>query len=215
MLSPFLLLQTALITLVPAASAQTFFCSAFSVTNIHPDTVTAGVYQLSIQCVAGPNEFVSYPIVSAVVDGNGDTVATGGLFYFGQFGQTTLDYPVTLTGNGSMTIYPLTAYFIINYSPGFTDTCQLYYGTSGLLALNAPAGEITIYPNPAAETIRVAVPESLVGSTYSVVDISGRTALKGKVPANTTSLFVDELPGGTYFIVIGEERPKAFQVVKK
>ncbi|MFM2207149.1 MAG: hypothetical protein RL213_1124 [Bacteroidota bacterium] len=198
-----------------SASAQTFFCSAFSVTNVYPDTITAGDYWISIQCIAGPNEFVSYPIVSTVVDGNGDTVATGGLFYFGQFGQTTQDYPVTLTGNGSLTGYPLTAYFIINYDPGFTDTCQLNYGTSGLIPTPASTEKINLYPNPARHTINVSVDESMVGAAYHIRDLTGRTVLQGELPASSSAIALDDLCAGTYSISVGERLKRPFLIVKE
>ena len=180
--------------------SQSFFCSAFSIMNVYPDSINPGDYQLSIQCIAGPNEFASYPVVSSVVDCNGDTVATGGLFYFGQLGQTTQDYPVTLTGNGDINCYPLTASFIINYEPGFTDTCQLTYGSTGNVSAFQELEQFTSYPNPAVDEITLLSGPNFTGTTYTICDTFGKTVLTGRIIAEQTSIELLGLAEGLYFL---------------
>jgi len=185
------------------AFAQTFFCSAFSITNVYQDKFNPNDYLFSIQCVAGPNEFASYPVVSAVVDCNGDTVATGVLFYFGHFGQTIQDYPVTLTGNGDINCYPLTASFIINYEPGFTDTCQLIYGNAGLNNLVQKQEQISIVPNPSSThiTIGTSFPIHELKS-IALIDASGKVhdITYSKINTNEYFLDVSSLNSGFYVV---------------
>lgn len=189
-----------IVSMTTVGFSQSFFCSSFSIMNVYPDTINPGDYQLSIQCIAGPNEFASYPIVSSVVDCNGDTVATGGLFYFGQLGQTTQDYPVTLTGNGDINCYPLTASFIINYDPGFTDTCQLTYGSTGQVQTIQEREQFTSYPNPAGDQITLLSGPIFTGTTYTISDTFGKTVLTGRIIAEHTSIELLGLSEGLYFL---------------
>jgi hypothetical protein len=184
--------------------SQTFFCSAFSITNVYPDSLNPGDYQLSIQCIAGPNEFVSYPFVPSVLDCNGDTVATGGLFYFGQLGQTTQDYPVTLTGNGDINCYPLTASFVINYDPGFTDTCQLTYGASGLDQQLNNNQSIRVSPNPASNLITLSASQNFIGKAYAICDALGKPVLTGTISSESIPVDVSKLASGMYLIKVEE-----------
>jgi hypothetical protein len=188
------------ISLAPTCFSQTFFCSAFSVTNVYPDTINPGDYQLSIQCIAGPNEFVSYPFVPIVLDCNGDTVATGGMFYFGQLGQTTQDYPVTLTGNGDITCYPLTASFIINYEPGFTDTCQLTYNSTGLATETYDIHTFSISPNPAYNQITLTSSPDFIGAPYAILDLTGKMVASGVIDAEHISIDTWGLSDGIYIL---------------
>jgi hypothetical protein len=182
--------------------SQTFSCSDFSITNAYPDSINPDDYQLSIQCTAGSNDFVNYPFVSTVLDCNGDTVATGGLFYFGQFGQTTQDYPVTLTGNGDINCYPLTASFVINYDLGFTDTCQLTYGTSGLDQQLNDYKSIRISPNPASNLITLIASQKFVGKAYEICDALGKPVLTGTISSESIPVDISNLARGMYLIKV-------------
>jgi hypothetical protein len=182
--------------------SQTFSCSDFSITNVYPDSINPGDYQLSIQCTAGSNDFVNYPFVSTVLDCSGDTVATGGLFYFGQFGQTTQDYPVTLTGNGDINCYPLTASFAINYDLGFTDTCQLTYGASGLDQQLNGHQSIRISPNPASNLITLNVSPNFIGKAYALCDALGKPVLTGTMSSESIPVDISNLARGIYLIKV-------------
>lgn len=200
---------------IPSFShAQTFFCSAFSITNTFPDSTNPNGYLFSIQCVAGPNEFVSYPFLPVVMDCNGDTVATGNLFWFGQTGQSSQDYPVTLTGNGDISCYPLTANFIINYDPGFTDTCLLSYGTTGVPVQDDPPHGTHIYPNPVKSSINIYSNPVHSSETYIVYDKLGKTVTSGEITGEITTADFSDLETGLYLISIGENRKSTFKFIK-
>ena len=106
--------------------AQSVNCSDFSVIGVNPDTLNPNGYIVSIQFNATSNVFINYHQVSAVLDCNGDTVATGGLSFFGQFGQTTNDYPVTVSG--SLACEPLNVVFVYSEDNFNDDTCLLTFG---------------------------------------------------------------------------------------
>jgi hypothetical protein len=193
------------VTFASTCFSQTFFCSAFSVTNVYPDTINPSDYQISIQCIAGPNEFVSYPFVPTLLDCNGDTVATGGMFYFGQLGQTTQDYPVTLTGNGDITCYPLTASFIINYEPGFTDTCQLSYGINGLETTSEAKEILSIYPNPVNDVLCIEGLQENLDGDFKILNTIGQVVMEDVI---AEKIKIESLPMGSYLIVISNEKMK-------
>tara|TARA_B100001142_G_scaffold137075_1_gene138529 strand:- start:1766 stop:3649 length:1884 start_codon:yes stop_codon:yes gene_type:complete len=83
-------------------------------------TITIGIYN-------GYNSFLSYPYVLYTLDANGDTVHTGMLNSFGQFGLDTSWYSYPLF-NTNLPTPPFSVYFV--YTGGFnflTDTCVLTY----------------------------------------------------------------------------------------
>ncbi|MFM7467372.1 MAG: T9SS type A sorting domain-containing protein, partial [Crocinitomicaceae bacterium] len=160
--------------------SQTIPCSNFTITWSYPDTINSNDYQISINFNAGPDEFVNYPYVSAVLDCNGDTVATGGLFYFGQLGQTTQDYPVTILDTTSW-CEPLNAIFI--YGSGTlneADTCILAFQSAAFGDVSEEQ-YVSIYPNPVSEFLHVSVSNDLIGKSYQIVNQLGQVVLTGKI----------------------------------
>lgn len=183
---------------VPMGYTQTNSCAEFSITQVYPDSLNTNDYQISIQSSSGPLEIVNYPHVTAVLDCNGDTVATGGLFWFGQFGETIQDYPVTLTGEGSITCYPLTAIFIYGVDGGIEDTCFLSYGIVGL---NNSLGDVlpnTVYPNPSNHVIQLGeIPET----AFRIVNSVGQVEMIGKTQG---VINVEFLKSGAYFLELND-----------
>jgi Secretion system C-terminal sorting domain len=184
--------------------AQTISCSDFTITNIYADSIHVGDYQISIFFDANPFEITNYPLVSTLVDCNGDTVATGNLFWFGQLGQTTQDYPVTLTGNGSINCYPLTASFVINYDPNQTDTCQLSFGASGLNSITHSNHPPFIHPNPSNANFILINCSPFVGQHYSIYDSTGKRLALGIISDEQTAIETNFLTDGIYFLRVGE-----------
>ena len=97
-------------------------CDAFCVTNIFFDTT--GTLQADVQFNGTPVEFINYPYVASILSITGDVVATGQMYYFGQFGGTLNSYPLTTT----TLVNPLPENF--NATVMFTydgNTCALNY----------------------------------------------------------------------------------------
>lgn len=192
--------------IVKMGNAQTNSCAEFSITQVYPDSLNTNDYQISIQSSSGPLEMVNYPHVAAVLDCNGDTVATGGLFWFGQLGETIQDYPVTLTGGGSITCYPLTVIFIYGVNAGIEDTCFLSYGIVGL---NNSLGDVlpnTVYPNPLTQFIQLGeIPET----AFRILNSVGQVELIGKTQG---VINVEFLKSGAYFLELDDgQLKKIFQ----
>jgi hypothetical protein len=66
-----------------------------------------------------------------------------------------------------------------------------------------------VFPNPAAEVVRITVPAELSDArNIDVLDLSGRLVLRQRVvPESTNKLDVRELATGTYVVrVVGDQR---------
>ncbi len=194
--------------------SQTIPCSNFAITGSYPDSLDPNDYQITINFNAGQNDFVDYPHVSAVLDCNGDTVATGGLFYFGQFGQTTQDYPVTIIDTTNW-CQPLTAVFI--YGQGFLgeiDTCLLSFQLASITDL-LEVQNTMIYPNPTAERISVTVSNELLGSIFQIVNHVGQVMIEGKVNSNNVKIDLNSISSGLYSIRILGNMPQSVAFIKE
>ena len=69
--------------------------------------------------------------------------------------------------------------------------------------------EITIFPNPAASQISIQHPATSTCSTLAVFDRLGRRVLRQhtcNVGSTETSVTIDHLPAGTYFVMVTDDR---------
>lgn len=194
--------------------SQSFSCADFSIVGMAPDSLDSNVYNVSIEFSAPANTFVNYPYVSAVLDCNGDTVATGGMFFFGQFGQTTSEYPVTVSG--SLSCAPLTAVFVYLNDASVNDTCSLSFGANaGLIDQGDLKNKFTLFPNPTSNQVNIQCDLSQIGSTYSLYDFKGKQLSDGKLTATSSLVDLSAFPQGLYFFRVGDQQEFTLKVVKE
>ncbi len=74
---------------------------------------------------------------------------------------------------------------------------------------------IKIYPNPAQDVITVDVPSDLINTPYYIYDSRGVLHTSGVLPAATSTLNVDQLSTGLYFVQVGDLSKNAYKLVKK
>jgi len=74
---------------------------------------------------------------------------------------------------------------------------------------------ISFYPNPAQNVINVKVLNKLIGSPYSVYDISGKVVLSGKIVSEITRIELGDLSAGLYTFKLPENVNQTFKVIKK
>lgn len=169
-------------------------------TNISTDSLNPNAIQVSIFYAASASSFTNYPYISALLDCHGDTVATGNLFVFGQFGQSTVAYPLTL--NLSNPCEPLTAVFLSTDNFGVTDTCQLVY--AGTTSIENHEDKIfDVFPNPSKDLVVIQVPSHAIGETMEWRDLTGKLMITKVLTEETFSMNVTDLPSGTYLIQYG------------
>jgi hypothetical protein len=69
---------------------------------------------------------------------------------------------------------------------------------------------IALYPNPTNEVIYLDVPDTLIGQTYTILDINGRILLKETILEKTSAISVLNLARGTYWIQTENTQPLQF-----
>jgi len=90
------------------------------------------------------------------------------------------------TNDGGLLVYP-----IVSMSRPTTVDAE-----------STPISRLTLYPNPARDAVRIALPASASGSRLVMHDLLGRTVLEADVPAFTEGFLLDarNLAAGTYLI---------------
>lgn len=193
---------------------QSVNCSNFSVIGINPDAQNPNGYNVSIQFNATSNSFINYPHVSALLDCNGNTVATGVFNVFGQVGQTTINYPVT--ASGALACSPLTTVFVFGDNNLNNDTCLLIFGaTTGISAAFLKTGKLSLFPNPTMNQVNIQTHPGQIGTSYLVYDYRGNLMLTGRLISEHTSLDLSNFASGMYFIKISDNLGETFKIIKE
>ena len=193
---------------------QSASCSDFSVVGVNQDTLNPNEYQVSIQFDAASSVFINYPYVAAVLDCNGDSVATGDIFVFGQVGQSTLAYPITVSG--SLACEPLTVVFVYGDENLNNDTCLFAFGEStASTQLSQRLDKFSVYPNPVADQVQIKTNLGQVGNSFFVYDFTGKLMFTGALMADNTTVDMSKFSNGMYLIKIGNDVGDAFKVVKE
>jgi hypothetical protein len=75
--------------------------------------------------------------------------------------------------------------------------------------------EIIVFPNPAKSHITVTADASMLGSSYTIYDNSGKAVLFGKITTENTLIELEDLSGGLYLLRVGENTKKTFKIIKE
>ena len=165
-------------------TAQTINCDLFTVTGLEPDTFDVNSTLINIEMAGGVSDFANYPYIPAVTDCNGDTVATGGMFFFGQIGGTEQGYPVSLLAED--VCLPLTIEFVFGNDLFETDTCLLTFGGNNLCDLFTVTGIEPDTLNPLNTLIHIQMAGDPFEQIYyplitSVTDCNGDEVATGEM----------------------------------
>jgi hypothetical protein len=134
-------------------TAQTITCDLFTVTGLESDTFDVNNTLIQIEMGGGDADFANYPYIPSITDCNGDTVATGGMFFFGQIGGTVSGYPVSAISDD--VCLPLTIEFIYGNDLFETDTCLLTFDGTNLCELFTITGIEPDSLNPGFSNIQI------------------------------------------------------------
>ncbi|MEN9304378.1 MAG: hypothetical protein RL264_2807 [Bacteroidota bacterium] len=72
----------------------------------------------------------------------------------------------------------------------------------------------SVFPNPAQSVINVKADISLVGKSYSILDITGRIIQTGIIATENTEINLNSLSEGTYVLKINEKLNQSFRIIK-
>lgn len=180
-------------------------CNLFTITGIEADSLNPGNTLINIQMDGDPFDQINYPLVTAITDCNGDTVATGELFFFGQLGQTTQSYPVTALG--SNLCFPITVHFFYGVDDIFPDgeTCLLTFNGSSLNTQEILPSLVSVYPNPARSEIHVSTSSGKTNQSYFLYNAAGNLIESGQLASSITRINMNSLSEGIYILRVGHE----------
>ena len=82
--------------------------------------------------------------------------------------------------------------------------CVIYSG----LHDSKPEQNFELYPNPATNTVTITVDESMIGSTATITDVTGRKVAAVQLNIQHSQLNITNFPSGLYFICIGNSTRK-------
>lgn len=194
-----LLLLVAVLASFATAHAQSINCNSFCLTDIAFDSVDADRLNLHLFLNGSSSDFINYPYVTAIVDNNGDTVATGSMEFFGQFGNTHQTYTATTTNLA--TLPP--DFSCIVYFHYDTIDCALPYPCEAATATHTPSvkNEVSVSPNPSNGLFNVQIDGDL--SNYSfieVLDVNGKRVYSRPVQSSSNAIDLSHFAKGVYFV---------------
>jgi hypothetical protein len=133
------------------------------------DTTIPNMLAVTLYMSGTSNDYANYPVITAIVDTAGDTVATGTLNFFLQYGGTSQVYLL----NTSMTTVPpnftFNAYFMYD-----SVNCILTYPCV-INGISENTGfKLNVYPNPATEYIVFEIPLELKNGILQIYNSSGQ-----------------------------------------
>ena len=187
-------------------------CSLFSILGVESDTLNSEFTLLNIAMGGEPFDQVNYPHISVLTDCDGDTVATGSIFFFGQLGQTEQGYPVTAFGMD--VCFPLTAEFVFGDMSFEDDTCYFTLDGPVSAAGKMRDSELKLFPVPALNELKLTLSQSFIGSSFQVFDAMGKEYLNGIIMANTMSWDVSQWPNGVYVLAINGKDSRTLKWIK-
>jgi hypothetical protein len=170
-----------------------FTCDQFVVQQVQADSVN-GNWEVTISFEADANAFINYPYVALMITSSGDTVAQGGLEYFGQMGQTdNIYHPNGILWSNS---FVGDIYFVYD-----SDTCIFNFDGIQEVSDLADNHSLISYPNPAKELVRWNIQEQYVDELI-VFDGLGSAVFRGSHTAewkpneNLSGVFTYQLKSG-------------------
>jgi hypothetical protein len=69
---------------------------------------------------------------------------------------------------------------------------------------------LKLYPNPVISILNIKVDDNLINQTYNVVDGLGRVVLKGKLNDVETTINVEQLSKGIYYLKVSDNSASKF-----
>jgi hypothetical protein len=193
------------------AFTQNITCHNFNLTGININPSNANEHLVSIQFNGDPNDFIGYPFIALITGASGDTIGTGNMFFFGQLGGTSQDYPVVLEANADTSQF--TAMFIF-LNGNVEDTCYFSFPTSAAIPQQSQGNNgVHLWPNPANTILTIESIHPNDAKSYEIYDYSGRVLLKGIFQNGRSDVNIANLQPGKYLFRCVEQLDKFFPFV--
>jgi hypothetical protein len=193
-------LMLAFVSATVSTCAQSITCDSFTITSLEPDTFDINNTLINIQMDGDFSAFANYPFISAVTDCTGDSIAAGGLFFFGQLGGTVQGYPVSRIEENAC--YPLTIEFIYGNDLFENDTCYLSIANSTTLVGHHNPMPWSIFPNPTNREVQIQSNQSILGETYKLYNIAGMLIQEDILNEINQRIDLVNIPAGYYTLYL-------------
>ena len=72
----------------------------------------------------------------------------------------------------------------------------------------------SIYPNPANDILHINTSTSLVNESYAIINTLGQPVLNGKLENERSTIDVQTLQAGVYFLQIGSKQTQSYKIIK-
>ena len=96
-----------------------------------------------------------------------------------------------------------------------TQILEVYNGATDLKTQLAD-NPFNVYPNPVNDVIKIkTLNSSLNNNEYNVTDVVGKTVLNGKLQSEITTISLDNLAAGIYFLQVGDKKEKVIKIIKQ
>lgn len=74
---------------------------------------------------------------------------------------------------------------------------------------------LSVFPNPAIDQVIIKVEANLLGTDYTIFDQTGRKIINGNLDYSITTIDINQLARGFYFLQIGEFKTETLKVIKQ
>jgi len=206
MKSTFYFLAVAFLNVISfSATAQSITCDAFCLTDVRMDTSTPNLMNVTLFFSGDNDDFINYPWISEVFNDQGDTIGVGTWNFFGQFGNTSNEYAVTVEFDTIPDNFIATMVF--HYD---TSVCLLSFPCSmtGIEDQNKNH-QLSIYPNPFSWETTLHVESANKDFTINIFDPWGHLVRQfGSFSGSDIILNRDGLCAGIYYAQISEGKRK-------
>ena len=130
--------------------------------------------------------------------------------YSGVLTDTLLVSNVTLLNDGEIFRCLVT----VNDCSDTSETVLLTIGKVDVSEL-ALTKDYAVYPNPTKGIVFISTKASLLGASYTVYSSSGALIRNGSITSEITTLDIQDLQEGIYFIQLGDDIQQSFKIIKK
>jgi hypothetical protein len=130
--------------------------------------------------------------------------------YSGVLTDTLLVSNVTLSNDGELFRCLVT----VNDCSDTSETVLLTIGKVDV-SERALTKDYAVYPNPTKGIIFISTKASLLGASYTVYSSSGALIRNGSITSEITTLDIQDLQEGIYFIQLGDNIQQSFKIIKQ
>ncbi len=130
--------------------------------------------------------------------------------YSGVLTDTLLVSNVTLLNDGEIFRCLVT----VNDCSDTSETVLLTIGKADV-SERALTKDYAVYPNPTKGIVFISTKASLLGTSYTVYSSSGALICNGSITSEITTLDIQDLQEGIYFIQLGDNIHQPFKIIKK